>query len=140
MASCQKGPSRHAYEWQVGPFWQDTLEMSHIVEMHPSTNTRVIYFCMFLDKKLIIYDIQFQEMKGIWPPTSFSFSNKLYMIAYCFNRTFSLTQMSVCFVGILYDILFKWLSAVANGLDTLQSCIKPSIGVFSGSVWSCYSQ
>ena len=25
MVSCQKGPTRHAYAWQIGPFWQDTL-------------------------------------------------------------------------------------------------------------------
>ena len=25
--SCQKGPTRHAYAWQIGPFWQDTLEI-----------------------------------------------------------------------------------------------------------------
>ena len=25
--SCQKGPTRHAYAWQIGPFWQDTLEL-----------------------------------------------------------------------------------------------------------------
>ena len=25
--SCEKGPSRHAYAWQIGPFWQDTLEI-----------------------------------------------------------------------------------------------------------------
>ena len=24
--SCQKGPTRHAYAWQIGPFWQDILE------------------------------------------------------------------------------------------------------------------
>ena len=23
--SCQKDPTRHAYAWQIGPFWQDTL-------------------------------------------------------------------------------------------------------------------
>ena len=23
--TCQKGPTRHAYAWQIGPFWQDTL-------------------------------------------------------------------------------------------------------------------
>ena len=28
MVSCQKGPTRHAYAWQIGPFWQDTFEMS----------------------------------------------------------------------------------------------------------------
>ena len=25
MVSCQKGPTCHAYAWQTGPFWQDTL-------------------------------------------------------------------------------------------------------------------
>ena len=28
MVSCQKGPTRHAYAWQIGSFWQDTLEIS----------------------------------------------------------------------------------------------------------------
>ena len=28
MVSCQKGPTRHAYAWQIGPFWQDTIDMS----------------------------------------------------------------------------------------------------------------
>ena len=27
MASCQKGPTRHAYAWQIGPFRQDTLDI-----------------------------------------------------------------------------------------------------------------
>ena len=26
--SCQKGPICHAYAWQIGPFWQDTLEFN----------------------------------------------------------------------------------------------------------------
>ena len=30
MVSCQKGPTRHAYAWQIGPFWQDTLNLNHI--------------------------------------------------------------------------------------------------------------
>ena len=29
MVSCQKGPTRHAYAWQIGPFWQDTLVMTN---------------------------------------------------------------------------------------------------------------
>ena len=28
MVFCQKGPARHAYAWQIGPFWQDTLDLS----------------------------------------------------------------------------------------------------------------
>ena len=27
MVSCQKGPSHHAYAWQIEPFWQDTIEL-----------------------------------------------------------------------------------------------------------------
>ena len=27
MVSYQKGPTRHAYAWQIGPFWQDTLDV-----------------------------------------------------------------------------------------------------------------
>ena len=27
MVSCQKGLICHAYAWQIGPFWQDTLDM-----------------------------------------------------------------------------------------------------------------
>ena len=27
MVSCQKGPTRHAYAWQIWPFWQDTLDL-----------------------------------------------------------------------------------------------------------------
>ena len=30
MASCQKGLTRHAYAWQIGPFWQDTLDIRYI--------------------------------------------------------------------------------------------------------------
>ena len=29
MVSCQKGPTRHAYAWQIGPFLQDTIDMSY---------------------------------------------------------------------------------------------------------------
>ena len=27
MVSCQNGPTPHAYAWQIGPFWQDTIDM-----------------------------------------------------------------------------------------------------------------
>ena len=30
MVSCQKGPTRHAYAWQIGTFWQDTLQIFSI--------------------------------------------------------------------------------------------------------------
>ena len=28
IVSCQKGPTCHAYAWQIGPFWQDTHGIS----------------------------------------------------------------------------------------------------------------
>ena len=31
MVSCQKGPTWHAYAWQIGPFWQDTLELKCVL-------------------------------------------------------------------------------------------------------------
>ena len=30
MVSCQKGPTFHAYACQIGPFWQDTFDITAI--------------------------------------------------------------------------------------------------------------
>ena len=38
MVSCQKGPTRHAYAWQIGPFWQDTLILEMSLEHHGVKN------------------------------------------------------------------------------------------------------
>ena len=32
---CQKGPTCHAYAWQIGPFWQDTLDIWFIFNLLP---------------------------------------------------------------------------------------------------------
>ena len=34
MVSCQKGPTRHAYALQIGPFWQDTLDIRGMWLIH----------------------------------------------------------------------------------------------------------
>ena len=36
MVSCQKVPTRHAYAWQIGPSWQDTLDMSITNDLFPA--------------------------------------------------------------------------------------------------------
>ena len=36
MVSCQKGPTRHAFAWQIGPFWQDTLDILHANDHGPN--------------------------------------------------------------------------------------------------------
>ena len=40
MVSCQKGPTRHAYAWQIGPFWEDTLEKTIMVARHVTLEWR----------------------------------------------------------------------------------------------------
>ena len=39
MVSCQKGPTCHAYAWQIGPFWQDTLDICHPLRSIRSCHT-----------------------------------------------------------------------------------------------------
>ena len=39
IVSYQKGPSRHAYAWQIGPFWQDTLDVRWAEHTNPHTQT-----------------------------------------------------------------------------------------------------
>ena len=34
MVSCQKGPTRHAYALQIGPFWQDDLDVGVLEYMY----------------------------------------------------------------------------------------------------------
>ena len=47
-----KGPSRHAYAWQIGPFWQDTLDMQYCI-------SRCVFFtgCVFTS----------MDTSPIWP-------------------------------------------------------------------------
>ena len=40
MVSCQKGPTRHADTWQIGPFWQDTLDMCYDLWLAASSHSR----------------------------------------------------------------------------------------------------
>ena len=35
MVSCQKGPARHAYAWQIGPFRQGTFNLTMNAILHP---------------------------------------------------------------------------------------------------------
>ena len=44
MVSCQKGPTRHAYAWQIGRFWQDTLDISNL---HVPFSKQIMH-CIYL--------------------------------------------------------------------------------------------
>ena len=54
MVSCQKGPTRHAYAWQIGPFWQDTFEVYTANEMQICTGVQY-------DKMLPHADVSFDS-------------------------------------------------------------------------------
>ena len=38
--SCQEGPTRHAYAWQIRPFWQDTLDMCLVLVRYQKMTAR----------------------------------------------------------------------------------------------------
>ena len=42
MVSCLKGPTRHAYAWQIGPFWQGTIDIVAYVDIIGSNWSRLI--------------------------------------------------------------------------------------------------
>ena len=60
MVSCQKGPTRHAYAWQIGPFWQDTLEIRNWTHnKHLTARSPWVVYCEYtvLEKfYCVVYD------------------------------------------------------------------------------------
>ena len=40
----QKGPTRHAYAWQIGPFWQDTLDIWSIIKQDKSKMMFILFW------------------------------------------------------------------------------------------------
>ena len=42
--SCQKGPTHHDYAWQIGPFWQDTLNI-HFAGFFQGVIIAAIWHC-----------------------------------------------------------------------------------------------
>ena len=51
--SCQEGPSRHAYKWQIGPFWQDTLDILQVGTRANGLNPRHIIDRLYLTSILL---------------------------------------------------------------------------------------
>ena len=52
--SCQKGPTRHAYAWQIGPFWQDTLEL-FCVEPVETLEMYGVFSVAFLETEIRVH-------------------------------------------------------------------------------------
>ena len=50
MVSYQKGPTRHANAWQIGPFWQDTLDMSDApISLYPRCGVAVMRYSVVIN-------------------------------------------------------------------------------------------
>ena len=49
--SCQKGSTCHAYAWQIGPFWQDTLNIKTLGIVIPALPSPLTSNVLFLLKK-----------------------------------------------------------------------------------------
>ena len=54
--SCQKGPSRHAYAWQIGPFWQDTLDLLPL-QIHHHAYTPDISHTQIMSFLAIVFSV-----------------------------------------------------------------------------------
>ena len=49
--SCQKGSTPHSYAWQIGPFWQDTFNVSQLASTSQPAVDKIGLFQTF--KKLL---------------------------------------------------------------------------------------
>ena len=55
MVSCLKGPTCHASAWQIGPFWQDTLDMTVLKCAHRVLHLKFIQTARLIrDKKMSV--------------------------------------------------------------------------------------
>ena len=49
MVSCQKGPTRHAYAWQIGLFWQASIYAWHSIAVsgvYIRTMNKILHVCV----------------------------------------------------------------------------------------------
>ena len=65
MVSCQKGPTRHAYAWQIGPFWQDTLDIWDILhELLRIYNAGIKHWCWHVAPRLLEIFLAVADLVG----------------------------------------------------------------------------
>ena len=92
--SCQKGPTRHAYAWQIGPFWPDTLD---------------IWVCMCSADSFHLGD---QAHRFVTHLISLSSSNRKYQPFPCFH---SFPLLLLCF-WCDYKIIFCKFTGITKAV------------------------
>ena len=78
--SCQRGPTRHANAWQIGPFWQDILNMW---EMSPNGS--------YGDTHIYVYDI--------------NSTNSRMLCIILWSIWTVLECMNICFVLMIFGLI-----------------------------------
>ena len=63
MVSCQKGPTRHAYAWQIEPFWQNTLEL-YVAFLQLFKCTACVWITLVWLLNKYILEMILHELKG----------------------------------------------------------------------------
>ena len=113
MVSCEKGPTRHAYAWQIGPFWQDTIDLEN--SLHFSR-----------DDSLVPHGWGLGAFLRWWPPSTMWFSPLIYlwpppgMSNNSFFSNFGLCAACwVCFM-CRHEL---WLTSVSHPFSSLISSL-----------------
>ena len=80
--SCQKGTIRHAYAWQIGPSWQDTLDLSPYPCSNQSKHLRKYDTSV---KSFLVgwYIAQLQIENGPWPKMKHIYCNAYLIGDWC---------------------------------------------------------
>ena len=101
----QKGPTRHAYAWQIGPFWQDTLEMRDILFVCAT------YVGQFIKVNLIGAIPASSSVVYSFGHTStsfWSFLSDLYLWYPCIWLNNNGFILEICIVLYWYSNVFRW--------------------------------
>ena len=75
-----KGPTHHAYEWQIGPFWQDTIEIS--ITSAPSGTRTYLQHIFGFDGLIVCLISAKLSHRRSQPPQVF-LGNNIYRVTKC---------------------------------------------------------
>ena len=130
--SCQKGPTRHSYAWQIGPFWQDILELLNEHTYPVPTPSYVMAQQVRDDKSLDDFDVLIINEKP-WHHVIQLFWNG-HICIYPFRKWYILRhqQHSKCIQVFIYWYKYRWYpnelfhilrdDPVCRGLELGQHC------------------
>ena len=117
MVSCQKGPTCHAYTWQIGPFWQDTLKIMQgaraITAMLLLSQYIPVSSVALSWKRVLIYDSKCHLSSGQFWDNSMLHTPQTYLVQdQRFIHNSPVSILSVFLHGQLY--ISHWIYSIAK--------------------------